>query len=202
MLARSKTYLLKEYVRILLDESKQEQKKLRVFDFDDTLVTTDAKVYVTHADNSRSVLTPGEYAVYVTRSGDTFDYSEFQMLINPRQIKWTGRIVNNIYRAHGPGGFIILTARGSSAPVEEFLVDAGLPGVEVVGLGSSDPQAKASWIRERFMSEKLDELEFFDDSIKNIKAVADLNQLPGITTKVRSSNVTGHAIYVCRIVRT
>ena len=40
-----------------------ESKKLRVFDFDDTLVKTTSFIYVTNGSKKRK-LTPGEYAVY------------------------------------------------------------------------------------------------------------------------------------------
>jgi phosphoglycolate phosphatase-like HAD superfamily hydrolase len=40
-----------------------EDKKLRVFDFDDTLVKTTSFIYVTHADGKKQKLTPGQYAV-------------------------------------------------------------------------------------------------------------------------------------------
>jgi hypothetical protein len=41
-----------------------ENKKLRVFDFDDTLVKTKSHIYVKHGDGKESKLTPGEYAIY------------------------------------------------------------------------------------------------------------------------------------------
>ncbi len=40
------------------------EKKLRVFDFDDTLVKTKSHIYVKHSDGKNSKLTPGEYAIY------------------------------------------------------------------------------------------------------------------------------------------
>jgi hypothetical protein len=200
MASRSKTHLLKEYIRRLLDEAELKQRKLRVFDFDDTLVKTDARTYVTHADGKVSALTPGEYAVYEPQQGDSFDYSQFQQVINPRQIQWTGEVINNIYRIHGPAGFIILTARGTATPVEQFMEDAGHAGVKVVGLGTSDPKAKAAWIREKFHSDKLDELEFFDDSPKNVAAVAELED-DGIFARTRVTNDGKNVIYVCKLIR-
>ena len=40
-----------------IDEA--EAKKLRVFDFDDTLVKTNSHIYITHKDGKKSKLTPG-----------------------------------------------------------------------------------------------------------------------------------------------
>ena len=41
-----------------------ESKKLRIFDFDDTLVKTNSFIYVTHKDGKTSKLSPGQYAIY------------------------------------------------------------------------------------------------------------------------------------------
>ena len=161
--------LLKEYVKeLILEESSV--KRLRVFDFDDTLVKTDAKVWVTNNDEVFP-LTPGEFAVYEPEPGDKFDYTEFGMLINPRVIHWTVKILTNVYSKYGPNGLVILTARDSSSPVEQFLNDAGFSGIQIVALGSSDPMKKAGWIDQKIRADDLELVEFFDDSHKNIHAV-------------------------------
>ena len=64
-----------------------EDKKLRVFDFDDTLVKTTSYIYITHKDGKTSKLTPGQYAVYKERPGDQFDFKDFNQVKNPRIIK-------------------------------------------------------------------------------------------------------------------
>ena len=43
-------------------------KRLRIFDFDDTLVKTDSYVYVTNGE-SQLKLTPGQYAIYDEKKG-------------------------------------------------------------------------------------------------------------------------------------
>ena len=59
-----------------------ESKKLRVFDFDDTLVKTTSFIYVTN-NGKKKKLTPGEYAVYNEKPGDEFDFSDFSKVQNP-----------------------------------------------------------------------------------------------------------------------
>ncbi len=167
---RKSAALLREYVRSLLAEVKGP-KRLRVFDFDDTLVITDTHVWVTPESGDRFALTPGEFAVYDQKPGDVMDYSEFHHLINPRAITWMGRILRNVYDKYGPEGVIILSARSSDAPIIQFLNDAGMPGIEVHALGNSDPKAKAYWIDKWIRERGLDYVEFFDDSHKNVEAV-------------------------------
>ena len=52
-----------------------ESKKLRVFDFDDTLVKTTSYIYVTNNGKKRK-LTPGQYAIYKEKPGDEFDFKD------------------------------------------------------------------------------------------------------------------------------
>ena len=60
-----------------------QYKRLRIFDFDDTLVKTDSYVYVNNGD-SKIKLTPGQYAVYNEKDGDQFDFSDFKKVKNPK----------------------------------------------------------------------------------------------------------------------
>jgi len=186
MKSKSKlTQLLSEHIQELANE-EQGPKRLRVFDFDDTLVVTDAKVHVVHADGTKQVLTPGEFAVYDKQPGDVFDYTEFKQLINPRAITWTGQILRHVYEKYGPQGLVILSARSVPEPIMQFLHDLGMPGVEVVALDNADPKVKAGWIDRWIRERGLDHVEFFDDSHKNIAAVKDLKELhPGVHVVVR-----------------
>lgn len=162
--------LLREYIASVLSErSRTDGRRLRVFDFDDTLVKTNSKIYVTSGTGDKFELTPGEYAVYVPQPGDEFDYSDFSKLIDPREIVWTGRILRNILKKGGE--VVILTARSAQAPVYQFLEDAGLPRLEVIALASSDPEKKADYIEKRIVNDDVKYIEFFDDSYKNVEAV-------------------------------
>lgn len=163
--------LLRSYVAGVLSEGVG-RRKLRVFDFDDTLVVTRSLIHVTTATGEQFDLTPGEYAVYDKRPGDVMDYSDFSKLIDPREITWTGRILRNLI-AKG-SEVVILTARAAAEPVRQFLADAGLPPLTVVALADSDPRKKAEYVSRRIVEDDLDVVEFFDDSPKNVSAVRSL----------------------------
>lgn len=171
---RKAAVLLKEYIRSLLLERGAGTKRLRIFDFDDTLVVTDARIWITPTKGERFALTPGEFAVYDKKPGDVMDYTEFQQLINPRSITWTGRILRNVYDKYGSKGLVVLSARSTPEPIKQFLKDSGMPGIEVKALNNADPQAKADWIDARIRERNLNYVEFFDDSYKNIAAVEQL----------------------------
>ncbi len=172
----STTKLLREYLSEIVKEARSAHKRLRIFDFDDTLVKTDAMVHVTDRCGVSFDLTPGEFAVYERQDGDVMDYSDFQKLINPRAIRWTNKILHNVYAHHGPTGLVILSARSCKEPIEQFLHDIGMNDVEVVALNNADPLVKARWVDARIRRDGLTEVEFFDDSHKNVAAIRDLER--------------------------
>lgn len=177
--------LLREYVQNALLEISGG-KKLRVFDFDDTLVTTRSFIHVTSATGEKFDLTPGEYAIYEKQPGDSMDYSDFSKLIDPQEIVWTGRILRSLVNKGSE--VVILTARARPEPIQQFLSDAGLPPLTVVALADSDPRKKAEYVARRIETDNLDMVEFFDDSSKNVAAVATLaDNYPG--TKIISRQV-------------
>lgn len=147
-----------------------EDKKLRVFDFDDTLVKTQSHIYVTHKDGKKSVLTPGQYAVYKERPGDQFDYSDFQQVKNPQIIKGYVELLKRML-PDAKRGVYILTARAAYKPVYDFIRDLGIRGVYVVALGDNNPESKADWIEAKIKDEGFDDVYFVDDSLKNVDAV-------------------------------
>jgi len=147
-----------------------ESKKLRIFDFDDTLVKTNSFIYVTHKDGKTSKLSPGQYAVYKERPGDTFDFKDFQQVTNPQLIKGYVELLRRMVNSGGSREVYILTARAAERPVSQFIKDLGIGGVKVIALGDNNPEKKADWIEDR-VKEGYDDVFFVDDSPKNIDAV-------------------------------
>lgn len=156
-------------------------KKLLVIDFDDTLVQTGAKVIVRHGDGSTTELTPAQYAVFEPAKDDTFDYSQFDQLIDPRPIKRYNRILHKAVENPNVNKVVILTARGNLKPVAKFVSQLGITGgLKIVALDSADPNKKREYV-ERQIRKGFDRILFIDDSDKNIKAVGQLKQqYPGV----------------------
>ena len=160
-------------------------KKLRVFDFDDTLVQTKSNIYITHKDGKKSTLTPGEYAVYEPKSGDKFDFSDFEKVKQPQEIKGVTDLLRKLAKAEGERTIVILTARGAYKPIKDYLSDIGLRDIYVVALNSADPQDKADWIEQK-IKEGYNDVFFIDDSHKNVQAVKALEKkYPDIKLQVR-----------------
>ena len=168
---------------IPMNEAKGD-KKLRVFDFDDTLVKTKSHIYITHKDGKNSKLTPGEYAIYEPKQGDKFDFSDFESVKRPQEIKGVTRLLKNILRVGG-SDVVILTARSAYKPVKDYLKDVGIDNIFVVALADADPQKKANWIEDKIKS-GVDDVFFIDDSHKNVAAVKALaKKYPKVSLKVR-----------------
>ena len=162
-----------------------ESKKLRIFDFDDTLVKTNSFIYVTHKDGKTSKLSPGQYAVYKERPGDTFDFKDFQQVTNPQLIKGYVELLRRMVSSGGSREVFILTARSAERPVSQFIRDLGIKGVTVVALGDNNPEKKADWIEDR-VKEGYDDIFFVDDSEKNIAAVRKrLKDYPEVKQKIQ-----------------
>lgn len=160
-------------------------KKLRIFDFDDTIVKSNSKIYLQTKDGEIKTLTPAEYAIYEPKPGDKFDFSEFDKVIQPQEIKGVTKLLRRIAQSEGERKIVILTARGSYQPVKQYLSDIGLSGIYVVALGDGNPQKKADWIEEKIRV-GYNDIFFIDDSHKNVQAVNGLKKkYPNIKLRVQ-----------------
>ena len=149
-------------------------KTAYITDFDDTLVHTDARVIVVDKDGKKRDISPADYASYEKQPGDTFDYSEFEQLKNPRPIKKYVNLLKKVIDQKKANKVVVLTARGHTKPIAKFLQSQGITsGVTIAALGDSDPMEKARYI-EKHIKDGYDRIAFVDDAPKNVKAVKTL----------------------------
>lgn len=180
--------------RLGIVSAKTNMPTLRVFDFDDTLVKTNSKVGVIEVnkesgeESDKYFISPAAYAKFdeiKSQNPDKeykFDYSQFSQVIEPKIIDFTFQILRNVVkkmREDTGVPAVILTARGSDANtnISNFLhgFDIDIP---VITLNSSNPASKAAWIKKTMLEHELPHIEFFDDSILNVRAVAELSSDP------------------------
>ncbi len=160
--------------------------RFRIFDFDDTLVKSDAKIVVTSKDGTVKELTPGHFAIYEPKPGDKFEFRDFDVDIkNPRPIKYYINILKTVLK--GGGNVIILTARSNPGPIAKFLRDIGITsGVTIATQDSADPAKKRNYIERLITDKGATEIEFFDDSVKFIEAVNTLKKkYPNVKIRTR-----------------
>lgn len=164
-------------------EMISEGRILRVFDFDDTIAKSTSYIYVKHKDGKETRLDPAEYAVYKPKPGDSFDYRDFnRMLNNPKVIQKNFKLLQQML--DNPNKKVtILTARKLAFPVRKFFKDEYGMDVYVVALGSNNPKDKADWI-EKHIKKGYTDVAFMDDSYKNVKAVDALkSKYPNVRIK-------------------
>ena len=156
------------------------ESKLRVFDFDDTLVRSQSKIKVTHPDGSVEHLTSAEYATHGENPENEYDFSEFEEVISPQEIEKVTNILRNVVNAGTDGReVVILTARRpvSEDAIKDYLEEIGIDtsNITFVLLGDADPLAKSNWIENK-IKDGVTDILFLDDSGKNVDAVLDLKQ--------------------------
>ena len=154
--------------------SEATVKKLRIFDFDDTLAKVQGHIYVKN-NGVETKLTPAEFAVYDAKPGDKFNFREFNAII-----KKAAPITKNInllkQAASDPTTkTTILTARLLGYPVKKYLKDQFGLDVYVVAVGGADPIKKSNYI-EKEIKKGYNDIVFIDDSIKNVNAVSKLKE--------------------------
>lgn len=177
---------LKAIYSILTNTMTVTEGKLRVFDFDDTVVHTNSKVYVSKRDGRKIPLTPAEYAVYEPDEHDVFDYSDFDKDIKSAQQTPYAKLLRKMLQAPGTDRRVaILTARSDAKVVYDYLMRDAKIRIPVIALGSSDPQKKADWIEDQ-IKQGYDDIYFIDDSFKNIQAVQALStKYPNVKIKTQ-----------------
>lgn len=163
-----------------------ESKKLRVFDFDDTLVKTTSFIYVTNKGKTRK-LTPGQYAVYKEKPGDEFNFKDFDKVHNPSEIKKITKVLRRVVQSSGGDGVYILTARASYKPIRQYLKDIGIntSKIYVTALASNDPKDKADWIEDKIDNDEFDDVYFADDSQRNVDVAKKMLRRKNVKWRVQ-----------------
>ena len=147
-------------------------KVLHIFDFDDTLVSSDSSVVIDHEDGSKTILSSDEYATYDELPGDELDFSDFDKY--PQNAEIIEDVFEELSLAISKDGIesvVILTARENPVPVRDFLADVGIVGIEVKAVGSSNPRDKADYVMSRVREEDIELVRVFEDNARNIREI-------------------------------
>jgi len=169
-------------------------KKIRVFDFDDTLATTESDVLYTAPDGTKGKLNAEEFAKDGSRlleEGYVFDFSEFNKVTKGKPGPLLD-IAKKIQAARGTGDVFVLTARAPEAQIaiKEFLDSQGLniPLENITGLGNSTGAAKANWIVNK-AAEGYNDFYFADDATQNVQAVKDALSVIDVKSSVQQAKI-------------
>lgn len=149
-------------------------RTLAIFDFDDTLFKSGARIIVKSQQGEDKFLSTHEYPLYIPTMDEIFDFSEFEKFPpNPIQIVPVVKAFLRSVNTLGIDNVLILTARANSMPVLEVLKLFGLPIVEVEAVGSSDPRAKSNFVRKKIHEVGYGRIVLYEDNEKNIQQICD-----------------------------
>ena len=180
-----------EQQRISFQEAT-EVKKIRIFDFDDTLAQSNSQVLYTLPDGTKGKLNATEYAKQdkeLKEKGAEFDFSEFSKVIDGEEGPLLG-VAKKINAARGNEDLFVLTARpaDSAGPIQDFLKSVGIEFKKenIIGLGDGTAQAKADWVQSK-IEEGYNDFYFADDAIKNVEAVKEVLENADVKSKVQQA---------------
>ena len=169
-------------------------KKIRVFDFDDTLARTKSNVLYTMPDGTTGKLTAEEFAQRgeeMKNDGAVWDFSEFNKVMNGRKGPLF-EVAQKIQESRGTEDMFVLTARApeSQQAIKDFLDGVGLniPLKNITGLGNSTGAAKANWVIDK-AADGYNDFYFADDHMANVRAVQDALSVVDVKSKVQQAKV-------------
>lgn len=154
--------------------------KIIIFDLDDTLVKTDAKIRILNAKTHEVIkeLTPEQFNNFVKKKHHVMDFDDFDSPALLRQ----GRVIHEIFEilksSYQEGiPVAILTARSDSELVRNFFLENGIDIHPDLVIAINDPQFKYTGsIAERkkkaiedLVDDGYTNLTFFDDNEDNLR---------------------------------
>lgn len=173
------------------------QKKAYIFDFDETLVTTKARIQVYRNGVFVKSMNSKEYNTYVPKKEDKLDFSEFkdpELILNAKKYKmWPviKNVSNAVKQDKSDSAIYILTARSPivKSYIYEFLKKNGIEiGIEhIITIGDDAGNISISGEKRKQLKKlaaQYDDITFFDDDPKNIALAAGI---AGIKTRLVES---------------
>lgn len=172
----------------------KKNKCLRIFDFDHTLVSTGSKKWVVNKDTKQEFrvdkhfnksLRENDMGFVLNERGTIakipsnweWDWREFLSdLVEPVRINKDILSKLKILSKNDNCKTVIMTTRSSDKPIKKFLKDHGVSNVEVLALGTEEPNAKADLIEKMMISKGYRDVKFWEDSLTHINAVNRLKK--------------------------
>lgn len=162
-----------------------KKNRLVIFDLDDTLVKTDAKIKIISGRTKKVIaeLTPKDFNSFKKKSGHIFNFEDFDDPDILRQGKLIHSIFSKLryyYRKGIPVS--IVTARSSSNIVREFFLENGIDIHPALVIAINDPgsnlQGNIAERKQKAIKSLIDDgyinLIFFDDNEDNLALAKNL----------------------------
>ena len=182
------------------------EKKLVIFDIDDTLVTTKTKVGVVHNGKTVKQLDSHEFTHYKLKPGETFDFGAFRDAEDFfEHAQPIAPMIEQLKNDIATGNRVVMvTARADFNSKEIFLKTfeqwhVDMSQVHVYRAGNdTDPvpidEKKARIIRRLLNGHAYNKAIMYDDSVPNLESFVQLhNEYPGVKFYAWHVDRKGHA---------
>jgi hydroxymethylpyrimidine pyrophosphatase-like HAD family hydrolase len=163
-----------------------KKNKLVIFDLDDTLIKTDAKIKIISKKTGKVIkeLTPAEFNFYSNKISNHFlNFDDFECPEILKRARFIRRIFNRFKKYYSQGIPVsIVTARSSSELVRDFLLSNGIDVHPDLVIAINDPkynfEGSISQRKQKAISDLIDsgytDLIFFDDNHENLNLAKEI----------------------------
>lgn len=186
---------MKTFSQYITEKYTPKQGTLNVFDIDDTLLKTTARVGIKKDGKLVKRLNSGEFNHYTLKDGESFDFGQFR---DAKHFRETSKPIDKMFNKakaiianqKGHSRSILLTARSDMDDRETFLQtfrDHGFPidQVHVERAGNlsrykadiKPSTSKIVILRRYIKSGYYNKIRVYDDSTKNLEAILSLKNL-------------------------
>ena len=169
----------------------QHSDKVLIFDIDDTLIKSDAQVFVRYNGKIIKTLSSEEYNEYVLKPGESFSYEEFGDIKKMLSAEITPYF-HTMKREYKKGVHIsIITARSNKNMIHDFFLKKS--GIDIhpdliFATGDDVSDCSISEKKGRCIKTLVNygyrTLIFFDDNIDNLKEVKMMGKQLGVKVHV------------------
>lgn len=169
-----------------------QPNRLIVFDLDDTLIISSAKIKVLDSKNQKVILelTPAEFNHYTHDPKNTLSFAEFEDAEVLRKSSFITEIMDQLLNYYNNGIHVsIVTARSNSKLIREFFLENGIDIHPELVIAVNDSQYKFTGSiaqRKKQAIQKLiddgyNDFIFFDDNDENLQLAKEIEKEKDVT---------------------
>jgi hypothetical protein len=167
---------------------------LAVFDLDDTLIISAAKIQVLDVRTGKVIksLTPAEFNFFKPTSKHSLSFSEFEDFEILKQASFITHVLEQLQKFYNSGIHVaIVTARSDSKMIRDFFLHNGIDIHPDLVIAVNDPKEKLSGnIAERkkealhrLVEDGYRDLIFFDDNDDNLRLAKEVEKEKDVKVK-------------------
>jgi hypothetical protein len=167
---------------------------LAVFDLDDTLIISTAKIQVLDIKTGKVIktLTPAEFNFFKPTSKHALSFSEFEDFEILKQAAFITNVMEDLLKFYNSGVHVaIVTARSDSKMIRDFFLHNGIDIHPDLVIAVNDPKQKLKGnIAERkkealhrLVEDGYKDLIFFDDNDDNLRLAKEIEKEKDVTVK-------------------